>query len=321
MENKELVVWKGRAIPFGYTFDSEKKKLQVDPTAKKTLKLAYKMALAGSSIGSISVALNEKGYKTSTGKKWNYVTLSYNFAPNRLLFLSGFDKDGNKGNWETILTEEEAKKLLDKKIIKRIGSRPHKNSYLLTGLDILKCGYCGGPVKAVISPKVGKNDTKYYACTNRILYSKSRCGDSKSIQMDRIDNIVLNDLAKQRKNIKTIESYIKEVETQQKKEVNKKLKEVNKIISDAAKKGKGVESLNALTSEINELNNNASYLFDISNFKLINPNNLLIVDAPSKVVAIKSAIIAVFMFREHVEIQYIFPTDKELNNMVKIYYA
>ncbi len=115
--------------------------------------------LKGYSVRDIALHLNAQGITTRNGNVWSYSNTAYSFAPNRLKFLAGYDKHGNKGDWPSIISESFMQRILDIKIIKKSAPLTKKNKFLLSGIDRLKCGYCEDTVKTSAAPKTGH---KYY---------------------------------------------------------------------------------------------------------------------------------------------------------------
>ena len=63
--------WQGaRFSPFGYTYNKQKKLLEINEREANIVKLIYTMYLAGKSTHEITAYLNKKEYKTRTGKQF-----------------------------------------------------------------------------------------------------------------------------------------------------------------------------------------------------------------------------------------------------------
>ena len=63
--------WQGaRFAPFGYTYNKEKKLLEVEEREADIVKLIYTMYISGKSTHDIAAYLDKKGYKTRTGKQF-----------------------------------------------------------------------------------------------------------------------------------------------------------------------------------------------------------------------------------------------------------
>lgn len=63
--------WQGaRFSPFGYTYNKEKKLLEIEARETDIVKLIYTMYLAGKSTHEIAEYLNKKKYQTRTGKQF-----------------------------------------------------------------------------------------------------------------------------------------------------------------------------------------------------------------------------------------------------------
>ncbi len=189
--------WKGGGQPYGYQYDSINSKLLISPTEHKVLQNIFYWTVKGLGVSKIAYELNSHSILPRRGKHWTGTTISYILSPDRLKFYAGFDSEGKKADWDPLLTENQFEFLLKQKEERvnknRKLDRPERVRYLLSGLGILKCGCCGGSVKASVTKQKEKK-VLYYYCTNRQTSGQSSCNESVLHRQEKIDNLVLDDL-------------------------------------------------------------------------------------------------------------------------------
>lgn len=265
-----LIAWKGHGQPpFGYSYNKKEKKLVINLEQAKHLKEIFAFALKkrasfekkSPSLHEIAQYLNDKKVLSSRGKKWSYKTVRYLFEAEKLKFYSGY-KNEQPGEWESIIDGKTAQKLIDKNVFSVAEKpRPRTRVYLLTDLDVLKCGSCGSSVKAArsITPK---RENLYYRCAAKTYRGKDACSDSKVWPMEAINNLVVNDLVVHISNApEKIEKYTKQFEAKRNKEaeesINKISQEIIKIIDkqNSSTDVSDITELNKkLTSKLEEKN-------------------------------------------------------------------
>jgi hypothetical protein len=67
-------------IPFGLRISEDCKRLELDPNEQQTLLMMMEMLVQDFSFSSIASDLNEKGFRTREGKRWNPVGI-FNMIP------------------------------------------------------------------------------------------------------------------------------------------------------------------------------------------------------------------------------------------------
>jgi ABC-type transport system involved in Fe-S cluster assembly fused permease/ATPase subunit len=151
------------------------------------------------------------------------------------------------------------------------------------------------------------------------MFSKTKCGNSKLVAMEKVDAAVLGDVIKQKNNFNKILKYIKKAESISNKEIDKKLGELNSSIQKAIKKGEGAKVLTDLTLRIEDLSKK-KITIDYSDFQEIDIEKFKRLKNKAKGKIFRSIIISIQMYKDYVEIHYGFPIDAKLNNVAKIYY-
>ncbi|MDQ7818419.1 MAG: recombinase family protein [Melioribacteraceae bacterium] len=189
--------WKGGGIPFGYYYDSKTKSLLVDPEESKILTNIFELILKGQGVNLIANYLNERKFFVRRTKRWTSTTISNMLSSNRLRFYRGFDDNGLLGSWSPLLNEEDYRSILTLREKKKIKKDPTKKSakekYLLSGISLLYCGYCGGRIKSSVTGS-GASKKYYYYCSVRQTSGPALCRDAKLIPMKIVDDIVLSEL-------------------------------------------------------------------------------------------------------------------------------
>ncbi len=223
----------GGVSPYGYSWNAGV--LEINKWERNIVLLIFKYALKDNlSPHKISQMLNEHKLNSSRkGKMWTYKTVSYLFAPERIKFYSGYT-DNKRGNWEPIITTEMAAELIRKKIVTTSGKRPHIHKYLLTGIGRTVCGYCGGNITSVLD-KTKSGVNRYYYCSTRGTYGSTRCGESKTFPMSRIDEIILRTIETQISNITEIEKWTSVFYKKRDRQIKTKLDILDKKISASLK--------------------------------------------------------------------------------------
>lgn len=188
--------WKGGGIPFGYKYNENNFQLEVDPKEYSILIEIFTYATKGLGVNRIANELNAKRIPPRRGREWTSSTISYILSPARLKYYSGINKDDSPGDWPPILSPNEYEWLSKKpeEPIKPIKIRePKSNNYLLSGMGIFKCGYCGGNVKASVTGS-GLKKSLYYYCSRRQNAGPASCKESRLHRQQLIDELVIADL-------------------------------------------------------------------------------------------------------------------------------
>jgi hypothetical protein len=162
----------------------------------QVLRYIFDLSVQGFGVNKIANELNKRETPPRRGREWTSSIISYILSSNRLKYYLGIDKENMEGGWPPLLdlklyddlTQEGHKPVADKKI----KEKPHEN-YLLTGIGVLKCGYCHGNVKASITTRDQKKNL-YYLCSRKQNAGLAACVDSKLHRQAKINEIVLNNL-------------------------------------------------------------------------------------------------------------------------------
>jgi hypothetical protein len=210
----------GGGTPFGYKYDRKTNRLVTVPAEIKILKIIFNLAVEGNGVTKIANYLNNNNYTSKRGGGWFNTTVGYLLQPQRLLFYQGIDKNGEKGDWEAIITKESSEKIIGYK--RTIKSAKSRAIYLLSSRKILKCGYCGSYMI------VGKNkDTAYYSCATRLQRSKDLCPESKMHRIENIEHQVVSDF-NVRKSLPLIKYFNKDKKNKLQL-INEQLGKLNKL--------------------------------------------------------------------------------------------
>ncbi len=198
------------STPYGYKYNKTTRHYDVAPDQKAVLLKIFKLYAKGKSSRDIAVYLNQKDIKGSRGGTWMHNTVRRLVEPTRLEFYSGYHK-GKRGNWDIIISTEQANKLKLLYTAVKPLSKIKTNEYLLSNSGILFCGYCKGTGRAAISPKsTPETSHYYYFCTNKA--SKGKCTNSKLVRQDIADELVLSDVALQANSIDAIKKFTRKHE-------------------------------------------------------------------------------------------------------------
>ena len=184
--------WTGGTPPIPYTYNHGKKCLEIDEQKLTDLK---KMLSLAPDHSARDIARTIPDYTPRMIRRI--------LEPNRLLFYTGcqqVEKKVVQGLWPAIITEDEKDRILAaKKKRNARGGKSTQAKHLLTGLGILRCGYCGRTLKAWTDRKTRKNgklySRTYYRCTS-IHDVKGPCKKSRMIPAERLEDKVLTNIKK-----------------------------------------------------------------------------------------------------------------------------
>lgn len=247
-ENARQGYFNGSKPPFGYqviTTDVQgsrgrkKKKLSICEAEADIVKLIYHLYLNGDhgksmGVKEIALHLNAMGF-TMRGKLFGMQKIHAILSDSLYMgdyYFNVFDsKTGEKrppSEWVKTEIPPIINPLQFEQVRLKRESRTPSNSNpraltspcLLTGL--LKCGHCGNAL-TLATGKSGKY--RYYKCTNRKNKGNATC-DSKNLPMEKIDQIILNELADKAFTPERIQLLVSEFrKTQQSRQDDTKQKE------------------------------------------------------------------------------------------------
>jgi DNA invertase Pin-like site-specific DNA recombinase len=219
-ENARQGFWNGSRPPFGYqAVEVErrgarvKKKLVVDAVEAETVRLIYRLFGEGDQgsgpmgVKSITVWLNERGYRTRQGGSWGVGSV-HKILTNTVY---GGECRFNVLETRTRRHKEEAEQIktavpsiIPYEEFSRVQSLLHARSprvtaprvvtgpILLTGLAF--CASCGGGMTLRTGTSRTGTVHRYYACSTCGRQGKTAC-KGRSIRMDRLDSVVTETIA------------------------------------------------------------------------------------------------------------------------------
>lgn len=144
----------GSNRPFGYDDD----KITLRPAEAEVVRTLVARFLAGESVRSLAIWLDEQGIRTVNGGPWGTTTLRATLSSARIAGLRQHrGQVVGPAVWEPIITEAERAKVLARFVEKASTGRRTPRRYLLSGL--LRCGRCGGKLFSA-----AREDTRRYVC-------------------------------------------------------------------------------------------------------------------------------------------------------------
>lgn len=184
--------WNGGRVPFGYSYDSEKKEFYINEKEAPIVRLIHDTYEQNSSLLNLTRILNDSGYKTRAGNEWSPISVRIilkNFwytgcyQYNRL--KDGCrQKEKDQSEWVTIPNHHPA--LISLKQKERIVEMLRSNYKLIAANNIyytsnnvhvfgglVTCAYCGRRYIATTDTKKGWKMGRYGCPTRR--YSKTKC--------------------------------------------------------------------------------------------------------------------------------------------------
>jgi len=202
--------WTGGKPPLGYYYDAADKNrpVKIEPKEAEIVKKILNLSLTMPKV-KLCDYINAESFTFRNKDKLTPRMVRRLLERNRLRFYAGLrlNSHGNEipANWDAIISRTEYIKLMDAKK-SRTTTWLTEPTYLLTGLGIFRCGYCGLSVKITYNKQRG--DKKYYYCSG---YYRGRkfCKNSKSVDMNFIDKIIIDDIIKRIWNIDIIEKGYK----------------------------------------------------------------------------------------------------------------
>ncbi len=190
--------WHGaRYSPFGYTYNKQKKLLEINERETMVVKLIYRLYLAGKSVNEITDYLNRSKHETRIGRFF-YTKLIRDILRSRLYIgqIVWNKKKGSqavvaKGKHTPIISEddfEKVQKLLAER--KAPVRKSRKGSFPLSGL--LYCDNCNHRyfgVSSIANHRTGRRD-RWYRCSGRQQHYV-RCKND-AIKADLVEGIILS---------------------------------------------------------------------------------------------------------------------------------
>ncbi|WP_370623254.1 recombinase family protein [Polynucleobacter sp. UB-Tiil-W10] len=235
-ENARQGFWNGAPAPFGYRIievevvgnnGKRKSKIAIDPVESILVKRIFDLYLYGGTKGSmgakdIATHLNETG-QTLRGTLWSRARVHEVLSNEIYIGQYYFNKKNNKtkllkpeSEWVPVPVDP----MIDKAIFEATKARKQSRSFdvvpprvvttktLLTGLA--KCGLCGSSM-TLMTGKGGKY--RYYKCATRINKGARLC-TNPAVPMEKLDQLVLSNLASQVFSESRVKSMLAELKRQ-----------------------------------------------------------------------------------------------------------
>jgi len=163
--------WQGaRYAPYGYSYNKEKKLLEVDEKEAKVVKIIYTMFLCDKSTHAITQYLTKKGYRNRKGNIFS-TKLIGDILKNRVYTgkLIWNRKSNNpviaQGRHEAIIAEEDFNLVQERRKTRRVEQRRKANDYPLTGLlYCAKCNHKYVGLSSISNHRTGQKK-RWYRCS------------------------------------------------------------------------------------------------------------------------------------------------------------
>ena len=231
-ENARQGFWNGSLPPIGYRIVAAeqrgakvKKKLEIDPLHADTVRLAFKLALEGDStsgpmgVKTIAKHLNERRIFTRDGGRWGIGTVHRMLTRPTYAGRHEFNKRGKSKELKPVeeVIAVEVPAIIDQAMFDAVQAHLKARSpkvahpqvvggpTLLTGL--IHCGKCGG----AMTIRTGKGGRyRYYTCSMKARQGATAC-EGTTVAMDRLDDLVANNLAERLLDPDRLEEVLSEV--------------------------------------------------------------------------------------------------------------
>lgn len=301
--------WQGGGIPYGYRYDELKSMLIPDKNEYEVLRVIISLRKEGYGVNRIANTLNARGLLPRRGRDWTASIVSYILTNDRLKFYAGLDKNGEIGNWKPLISDRELEQLMQKTSKESTQDKTaakKRKHYLLSGIGLLKCGYCGSNVKASITTYKGKKSL-YYCCSRRQNAGKAACKESKLHRQEKIDSLVITDLKERTSHdsLDIINKYVLESKGSYRSSITKAFSSFSEKFFARISENNTSGALLTLESGLAEIKDLFKKLEDISvpvKYEEANIENTLM-----------SNISSIILFNDYIEIIYKFPIDASLS--------
>ncbi len=264
MQGKFLGGW----APPPYVYDRAERKPVVDSLQLARMREIWDMA----------ERMSAKAIAEKLGKA--EITIRRMISDERLLFYQGLRLDPVSQervtcDWEPVMTPEQAERI-------RAGRRTRKNTpmgvpthALLSGLGILKCGYCGRTIKTWNNSKTRLDGSRlnYYGC--QVKNRKGRCEKSRLIAQKIFEDKVTTNMFHVLSDIWHLKEYweaeqagtdlsgsIQAVEKAEAELKSKKARLVSAIADGVLELGDAKETLDTIKAQLDELKREKMKLID-----------------------------------------------------------
>ncbi|GAV21563.1 recombinase family protein [Carboxydothermus pertinax] len=261
MENALQGKHNGGLPPLGYDVDPETKKLVVNESEARIVRLIFELYAQGKSYNDIISALNQYGFKTKKGKPFGKNSIFEILRNKKYIGIYIFNRSAPKkegkrnhhltkapdeiieipGTIPTIIDEElfwRVQSIMDKRKRNRASNKA-KTVYLLSGL--IYCGECGNAMIGDSSSyltKKSKEHKKLYYYTCNYNGRTGQC-NSQKVRKELVEEFVLKQLRERffaEKAIPELAEKIYSSFTSQKKEMGKEVKYIEKELKETGRK-------------------------------------------------------------------------------------
>lgn len=174
----------GGGVPAPYVLGKELRRPVVDPAVLPACQRLWRLA-ENHSAKAISEMLGVP-----------HISVRRAISDKRLDYLQAQRRDKENGEiikceWEPVLGADQASRIRSARKNRTTNGNNTKPSALLTGLDVLRCGYCGKTAKSWGNAKARKDGTtlRYYGCSSKSTAGK--CKQSRMISLIIFDEKVI----------------------------------------------------------------------------------------------------------------------------------
>lgn len=184
IEKSERGLWNNpNSFPYGYNYNKNTMKLEVDPIAATVVKVIFEKYIEGSSVSKIRSYLEQKNLKPPRSKKWREDTIRYILRNRAYVGSVLYNNNFVENSHEPIINMDKFKEvqvLLDSKA----KGSPNKRSKFL---GLIKCSNCNS---SMTMRKYHYTGEYYYYCSGYIKNGKTFCSSHK-VKADTLESNIL----------------------------------------------------------------------------------------------------------------------------------
>jgi DNA invertase Pin-like site-specific DNA recombinase len=159
LQNAEQGIPHGSARPFGYESD----KITVRETEAKVVREMVDRYLAGASIRSLTIWLNDTGVAPAVAKSWQTTAVRQILTSGRIAGLREHRGEViGPAMWPAIITTAERDRILARMTARSVTKTRAPRTYLLSGM--LRCGRCGNRLFSQARHNNPNNRVRRYVC-------------------------------------------------------------------------------------------------------------------------------------------------------------
>lgn len=250
----------GGIPPFGYKV--ENKKMIIDEEKAQAVKIMFEDYADGYTKNEIAIKLNELGFRTRSGAKFNKNSINYNLTNKKYTGYYKNDYIESYDYYPKIIEETLFNKVQDRLKHNKIHGGKAKINYLLSGK--LFCGHCGTSMIGTSGTSRTGETYAYYTCLER---NKNHSCKKKNEKKQKIEDDIISfikDKVLKKGNLDLIatsilKEYDKSLNTSKINEYKVKIKEIDKELDNittqfiATKNQKVIDRLNKRADDLAEL--------------------------------------------------------------------